>query len=191
MSFLGHFANDNEIRLLLKTYIVNLFDSNPAIRRTTAVCITSIGSHCQKPNFFLPWLLGTLLDFIVPINASTEETPTNRILGILLCTRHLVPAISSLPSNIPDLASLHERCLQLYELTLHFLDHSDHNIVTHSLETLQQLLKTPPQVHAAKLHKINNCERPCINFKNYIYFLFRLGSQRGFDQPYRLGKVLH
>ena len=78
----GHFANDNEIRLLLKTYIVNLFDSNAAIRRTTAVCIAAICSHCRKPNHFLPWLLGTLLDFLVPISyTASEETPVNRILG--------------------------------------------------------------------------------------------------------------
>ena len=92
--------------------------------------------------------------------------------GILLCARHLVPAIADLQQssslhltstslsmsssssssssqtnlNPEDLSCLHERCLQLYELTLHYLDHTDHNVVTHSLETLQQLLKTPPQV---------------------------------------------
>lgn len=34
--------------------------------------------------------------------------------------------------------------LQLYEFTLHCTQNSDHNVVTASLETLQQLLRTPP-----------------------------------------------
>ena len=33
---------------------------------------------------------------------------------------------------------------QVFELLLYYLDHKDHNVVTASLETLQQLLKCPP-----------------------------------------------
>ena len=35
--------------------------------------------------------------------------------------------------------------LQIYELLLYYTRHSDHNVVTASLETLQQLLKAAPQ----------------------------------------------
>lgn len=34
--------------------------------------------------------------------------------------------------------------LQVYELTLHYAQHPDHNVVTGALELLQQLLRTPP-----------------------------------------------
>lgn len=34
--------------------------------------------------------------------------------------------------------------LQVYELTLHHTQHGDHNVVTASLELLQQMFRTPP-----------------------------------------------
>lgn len=34
--------------------------------------------------------------------------------------------------------------LQVYELTLHYTQHWDHNVVTAALELLQQMLRTPP-----------------------------------------------
>ena len=34
--------------------------------------------------------------------------------------------------------------LQVYEVLLHYSGHDDHNVVTATLETLQQLLKAPP-----------------------------------------------
>ena len=34
--------------------------------------------------------------------------------------------------------------LQVYELTLHYTQHQDHNAVTGALELLQQLFRTPP-----------------------------------------------
>ncbi len=39
---------------------------------------------------------------------------------------------------------LFKRCLQLYEFAVHFVDHSDQRVITSSLETLQQILRTPP-----------------------------------------------
>lgn len=35
-------------------------------------------------------------------------------------------------------------CLKVYELTLHYTQHWDHNVVTAALELLQQTLRTPP-----------------------------------------------
>ena len=35
-------------------------------------------------------------------------------------------------------------CGQIFELLLHYTHHADHNVVTASLETLQQLLRRPP-----------------------------------------------
>ena len=41
-------------------------------------------------------------------------------------------------------------CFQIYEFLLYCTQHSDHNVVTATLETLQQLLRTPPP----PLHKL-------------------------------------
>jgi len=35
-------------------------------------------------------------------------------------------------------------CGQVYELCLHYTNHSDHNVVNAALETLHQLLQSPP-----------------------------------------------
>lgn len=35
-------------------------------------------------------------------------------------------------------------CAQVYELTLHYTQHWDHNVVTAALELLQQMFRTPP-----------------------------------------------
>jgi len=35
-------------------------------------------------------------------------------------------------------------CSQVYELTLHYTQHRDHNVVTAALELLQQMFRTPP-----------------------------------------------
>ena len=35
-------------------------------------------------------------------------------------------------------------CLQVYELCLHFTNNTDHNVVNAALETLHQLLQSPP-----------------------------------------------
>ncbi len=152
LSALGAFTSDSESRLLLKTCMGNLFDSNPVIRRTTAVCLVAVCSHSRKPAVFFPWLLSVLMDFLVPVNigggggGADEETPVNRILGILTCSRLLVPKLAEVEeeSSGPNEVNLLERLLQLYELCLHFSGHKDHNVVSHSLETLQQLLRTPP-----------------------------------------------
>lgn len=37
-----------------------------------------------------------------------------------------------------------EQLIQVYELTLHYTQHQDHNVVTGALELLQQLFRTPP-----------------------------------------------
>ncbi len=35
-------------------------------------------------------------------------------------------------------------CRKVYELTLHYTQHWDHNVVTAALELLQQMFRTPP-----------------------------------------------
>ena len=49
----------------MKTCLGNLFDSNPVVRRSTATCLAALCDHSRRPAVFLPWLLATLMDFLV------------------------------------------------------------------------------------------------------------------------------
>ncbi len=54
-----------------------------------------------------------------------------------------MPRLSALSDDSPgpNEVDLLERLLQLYELCLHYAGHRDHNVVSHALETLLQLLR--------------------------------------------------
>lgn len=41
---------------------------------------------------------------------------------------------------------MYKYILQIYEITLHFAHHPDHNVITSTLETLYQLLKCAPKI---------------------------------------------
>lgn len=53
-----------------------------------------------------------------------------------------VPAAASEDPRIPVPDGSHS--VQVFELTLHYTQHCDHNVVTAALELLQQVLRTPP-----------------------------------------------
>ncbi|KAK5866420.1 hypothetical protein PBY51_020612 [Eleginops maclovinus] len=153
MSALGHFANDGEIKVLLKSFVANLKSSSPTIRRTAASSAVSVCQHSRRTSYFYTWLLNVLLGLLVPVD---EEHPTHLILGVLLTLRYLMPLLqqqvntSSLKGSFgvmrkeADVQPSPEQLLQVYELTLHYTQHWDHNVVTASLELLQQMFRTPP-----------------------------------------------
>ena len=162
---LGNFTNDNEIKQLVKTLLVNAFDeSSAAIRRSTATSVSNVCIMCKKPSFYLHWLLSTLIDTIIPLKVPldqlghgassmddyksfatkiTETTNKFRIVGTMMCIRQILPHIMDNEREIADSSSMLERLIQVYELCLYLLHHSDQAIVSHALETLHQLLKTP------------------------------------------------
>ncbi|XP_059532788.1 huntingtin isoform X1 [Myotis daubentonii] len=153
MASLGNFANDNEIKVLLKAFITNLKSSSPTTRRTAAACVVSICQHSRRTQYFYSWLLSVLLGLLVPIEG---EHPSLLVLGALLTLRYLVPLLqqqvqdTSLKGSFGvtrkemDVSPSTEQLVQVYELTLHYAQHPDHNVVTGALELLQQLLRTPP-----------------------------------------------
>ncbi|XP_026856221.2 huntingtin isoform X2 [Electrophorus electricus] len=153
MTALGHFANDGEIKVLLKAFVANLKSSSPTIRRTAASSAVSVCQHSRRTNYFYTWLLNVLLGLVVPVD---EERPSHLILGVLLTLRYLVPllqqqdASTSLKGSFglmrkeADISPTPEQLVQVYELTLHYTQHHDHNVVTASLEVLQQTFRTPP-----------------------------------------------
>lgn len=153
MASFGNFANDNEIKVLLKAFIANLKSSSPTVRRTAAGSAVSICQHSRRTQYFYNWLLNVLLGLLVPIE---EEHPTLLILGVLLTLRCLVPLLqqqvkdTSLKGSFGvtrkemEVSPSAEQLVQVYELTLHHTQHQDHNVVTGALELLQQLFRTPP-----------------------------------------------
>uniref|UniRef100_UPI00398F4F7C huntingtin isoform X3 n=1 Tax=Pristiophorus japonicus TaxID=55135 RepID=UPI00398F4F7C len=153
MAALGNFANDSEIKMLLKTFIANLKSSSPTIRRTAASSAVGICQHSRKTQYFYTWLLNVLLGFLVPVE---EDRPTPLILGVMLTLRYLMPLLrqevkdTSLRGSFgvtrkeAEISPSLEQLVQAYELTLHYTHHRDHNVVTAALETLQQLFRTPP-----------------------------------------------
>ncbi|KAF7652663.1 hypothetical protein LDENG_00093060 [Lucifuga dentata] len=153
MAALGHFANDGEIKVLLKSFVANLKSSSPTIRRTAASSAVSVCQHSRRTSYFYTWLLNVLLGLLVPVD---EEHPSHLILGVLLTLRYLMPLLqqqvntTSLKGSFgvmrkeADVQPSQEQLLQVYELTLHYTQHWDHNVVTAALELLQQMFRTPP-----------------------------------------------
>ncbi|NWV40936.1 HD protein, partial [Grantiella picta] len=153
MAAFGNFANDNEIKVLLKAFIANLKSSSPTIRRTAAGSAVSICQHSRRTQYFYAWLLNVLLGLLVPVE---DDRPTLLILGVLLTLRYLIPLLqqqvkdTSLKGSFgvtrkeTEISPSPEQLIQVYELTLHYTQHQDHNVVTGALELLQQLFRTPP-----------------------------------------------
>ncbi|XP_021144210.2 huntingtin isoform X1 [Columba livia] len=153
MAAFGNFANDNEIKALLKAFIANLKSSSPTIRRTAAGSAVSICQHSRRMQYFYAWLLNVLLGLLVPVE---DDHPTLLILGVLLTLRYLIPLLqqqvkdTSLKGSFgvtrkeTEISPSPEQLIQVYELTLHYTQHQDHNVVTGALELLQQLFRTPP-----------------------------------------------
>ncbi|XP_030306272.1 huntingtin [Calypte anna] len=153
MAAFGNFANDNEIKALLKAFIANLKSSSPTIRRTAAGSAVSICQHSRRTQYFYAWLLNVLLGLLVPVE---DDHPTLLILGVLLTLRYLIPLLQQQVKDTilkgsfgvtrkeTEISPSPEQLIQVYELTLHYTQHQDHNVVTGALELLQQLFRTPP-----------------------------------------------
>ncbi|KAG8134821.1 hypothetical protein E2320_007936, partial [Naja naja] len=122
--------------VLLKAFIGNLNSNSPTIRRTAAAATVSICQHSRRTQYFYTRLLQVLLGLLCP---KEEEHPSVLILGVLLTLRYLIPLLQQ---EVKD-TSL-KGSFGVYELSLHYTQHRDHNVVTGSLELLQQLLRTPP-----------------------------------------------
>uniref|UniRef100_A0A8C1QLV7 Huntingtin n=1 Tax=Cyprinus carpio TaxID=7962 RepID=A0A8C1QLV7_CYPCA len=153
MAALGHFANDGEIKMLLKAFVANLKSSSPTIRRTAASSAVGVCQHSRRTHYFYTWLLNVLLSLVVPVD---EEHSSHLILGVLLTLRYLMPLLQQQAPNTSlkgsfglvrkeaDITPTPEQLIQVYEVTLHYTQHWDHNVVTASLELLQQVFRTPP-----------------------------------------------
>jgi len=136
LQVLGPHTNDNEVKILLKSFLANIGSASAVVRRTTATVLTVLVSNCRKPALFTSWLITTCTNLLLPLNTNT---PTNLIIGVLTVCRQILPGFQQLNDES-------EALLQLYELCLSFCDSKDHNIINTSLETLQQLLRSAPSL---------------------------------------------
>ena len=145
-SYLGHYTNDNEGHQLLKTFLNNLTDQSASIRRSTASILISLCQGSRKPAYFLLWLFSTIMDSIVPC-ADLAALKSEKVLGVLVGTRAIVPLLDDHKEALElDTEHVLHRCVQLYETCLCLLDSKDNIIIAQALESLQQLLKTPPSI---------------------------------------------
>ncbi|XP_077992227.1 huntingtin-like [Glandiceps talaboti] len=151
---LGSFTNDTEVKLLLKTFLPNLKSPSAATRRTAASSLSAICQHSRKPTMFYAWLINVLLGMVIPVH---DDRKSPVLLGVMLSFRHVIPHLAdqnhkdhSLKGSFgitrkeQETGVTTDQLIQIYELLLHYSQHIDHNVVTASLETLQQLLRTPP-----------------------------------------------
>ncbi|CAL1538264.1 unnamed protein product [Lymnaea stagnalis] len=155
-SALMPFANDTEVKALLKSFLPNLKSNSAVCRRMSASSLALICQHSRAPLSFFNYLIGVLLEMILPVDID-HEVPT--LLGVILCLRHSIPHL--VPSNNKDQglkdsfgyreseaeqAIGEEKMVKILQALLHYSGHSDHNVVTAALESLQQLLRTPPPI---------------------------------------------
>ncbi|XP_076357189.1 huntingtin isoform X3 [Tachypleus tridentatus] len=187
MPILGKFANDTEIKMLLKAFLPNLKSSSPLVRRTAASSLVIICQNSRKPLFFYNWLLTSLLELILPIQ---QDRPLYAILGVMLCVRHIIPHLDDKTQNLVLKGSIgvrqkeeeveisQDKLLEIYELLLHYCRHTDHNIVTAALEALQQLLRMPPKALRHLLLSVGGIRTSRIfTFTSHVGFRSRSGSQ--------------
>ncbi|GFO37998.1 huntingtin-like [Plakobranchus ocellatus] len=153
-SALMPFANDTEVKALLKSFLPNLHSTSAVCRRMSASGLALICQHSRAPVSFFNYLVGVLLEMILPVD---DEHDVSVLLGVILCLRHIIPHLAETVNkdqglkdsfgcreSEAELAIGEEQVIKILQALLHYSGHSDHNVVTASLESLQQLLRTPP-----------------------------------------------
>ncbi|KAJ8026358.1 Huntingtin [Holothuria leucospilota] len=151
---LGSFLTDMEVKNLTKVLYPNLESSSAATRRSAASMLVMICCHGRKSTVYFSKLIQTLLMFVSPV--PTNLTP-HLCLGVLQCFRNAMPYLKGsedldqgLKGSIGIVKEEEKaevttkQLVMIYEFLLHCTQHSDHNVVTASLESLLQLLRTPP-----------------------------------------------
>ena len=87
-----------------------------------------------------------MIGSVVPCS-DPQNIPPDKILGIMVGNRAILPFISKFEEQLEiDASEILQKSLQLYELCLFLLESNNPSVVMQSLETLQQLLKTPSNI---------------------------------------------
>ncbi|ESO95031.1 hypothetical protein LOTGIDRAFT_160793 [Lottia gigantea] len=148
------FANDGEVKSLLKTFLPNLKSTVAVCRRTTATSLVLICQYSRNPLSFFNYLISVLLDMVLPVDT---EHDIYTLLGVILCLRHAIPIMNDSDEKDQGMKGSFGliqkdkeegvsamQVEKIFQLLLFYTSHNDHNVVTASLEALQQLLRHPP-----------------------------------------------
>ncbi|XP_035714304.1 huntingtin isoform X3 [Folsomia candida] len=152
--YLGPFAHDSEIKILCKDFIANLESNSAIIRRASATILVVVSQFSKNPAVALTQLLSKITDLLMP---SLMEKSVSVIIGVLLCVRQCIPRIyaeiknGNLRQPSAEQDSAVANLLQVYEMCMILCNHDDHNVITTSLETLQQLFTLPAEPMIIKL----------------------------------------
>lgn len=141
---LGPFMTDNDVKTVLKAFFQNISLAQAVFRRTAASMILTTCLNCRKPQVFFYYVLHYLIDTVVPV--TDEEDRLTTVIGVFGCLRIILPYINEPPSaSESNSVNRIDSLIQIYELCLHYAKwHSDHNVVNAALETLVQLVQSPP-----------------------------------------------
>nr|XP_022340193.1 huntingtin-like isoform X2 [Crassostrea virginica] len=182
------FANESEIKALIKSILPNLKSSSAVMRRTAASNLVLICEHSRNSASFYNYLLGALIDMVIPVD---EETNLHSLIGVLLCLRSLIPHLSEsghekqglkgsfgVMTKEKEQTVSKEQIIKVFQLLLHLMGHSDHNVVTGALETFQQFLRHPSPLLVSLLTTPKSIPR------SYIY-----RSDQGLQQTEGLSEV--
>lgn len=85
------FATESEVKALLKAFLPNLRSNLASCRRNAASSLVLICRYSRSPASFFKYLLGILVDYVIPVDG---DQPQYLLLGILLCLRTLIPHLS-------------------------------------------------------------------------------------------------
>ncbi|XP_065183780.1 huntingtin-like isoform X1 [Sycon ciliatum] len=159
MSVFGRFMNDKDVKNLMTIPLARLNSSSASVRRMASFVLATVCQYSRKPKHFSALLVQRLMSMVFP--GPALATDGSLYLGVLMCLRHLLgPNLLGGnyegSENSTDSGLIHDRGrpkelevsqseLELaFSLLLYCSQHSDHNVITASLETLQQLLRQPP-----------------------------------------------
>ncbi|XP_050396465.2 huntingtin [Patella vulgata] len=172
------FANDTEVKSLLKAFMPNLRSGTAVCRRTTATSLVLICQYSRNPMSFFSYLITVLLDQVLPVDVNHE---VYTLLGVILCLRHAIPVMSSTDDKDQGMKGSFGlvqkdkeegvsaiQVEKIFQLLLYYSGHTDHNVVTASLEALQQLLRHPPDNIQSLLLKPGSIVRTHIYQQDFI-----------------------
>jgi len=133
---LGLFFADADAQQLLSALLDNLMSPSAVVRRCAADAAISVCSGAAEPYHYMKVLLNSTF-----LLAPGAEASDDMRLGALLGFRKVLAKYQTMPPAPPGQELLDETTLErLYGLLLDCIAHANHNVVTGSLETLQQLL---------------------------------------------------
>lgn len=140
---LGLFFTDTETHSLLSSFVNNMKSSSVVIRRTATDCAISICEGSNSPYHYLTVLVKELFLLVDGAGTSEEEIPADVLLGALLGFRKTMLSYQTVCKTVIPQKQLLDKELtsKLFHTLVLMLDHKVHNVVTSSLEALQQLLK--------------------------------------------------